>query len=129
MFTIVSEDESQRKDYALNEGERVGDYRVFSFEEARAAVTYLAYVTDGSVRYDLFGPVELRRVQDPHDPTNQLPLPDDTEPPASDPDPGVVSEPEPVVPPALLAEEERDDEPPDPEMVVLAAGPIEDSVV
>ena len=74
-FRIVATDGSQERSFSMDEGAPTGNLREFIFSEARPGVLYKGEVVEGDLRLDLFAPVELFRVQDPGDRTNNLPLP------------------------------------------------------
>jgi hypothetical protein len=79
VLRIVSEDGTQKHDFQKSDGESVDDFVVFTFTEAKPDVLYRGKVVDGDLVFDLFGSVELWRLQDPSDPCTCLPLPDDSD--------------------------------------------------
>jgi hypothetical protein len=92
VFRIVSDDGSETHELHKSDGEAVGDFTVFTFNKGRSDVHYRGSIVDGDAEFQLFGAVALRRVQDPGDPVNHLPLPD---PPKSDDGGGADAEPSP----------------------------------
>ncbi len=88
VFRIVSDDGSQTHDFHKGDGDAQGDVVVFTFTESKPDVVYRGRVVDGDITYEIFGAVELWKLQDPTDPCAVLPLPDDSDDPSdpSDPD-------------------------------------------
>jgi hypothetical protein len=78
-FRIVSEDGSHQRDFTVSQGEPVGEYRVFTFPEARLEVRYRGEIVEHDLVIPLFDPVELSRVADPADDLHTLPLPEPQE--------------------------------------------------
>jgi len=74
-FRIAATDGSQERLFSMDEGTPSGNLREFVFSEARPRVLYKGQVIEGDLQLDLFAAVELFRVQEPGDPTNNLPLP------------------------------------------------------
>ena len=77
---IFSVDGTRTKTFAMSQGKEAGTHRVFIFAGPKKGLKYRAQITDGKVKFDLFDPVELFRIQDPGDPLNTLPLPQPPEP-------------------------------------------------
>jgi hypothetical protein len=82
-FRIVSEDGSQERIFVMSDSFQNGNLREFVFADARPGVRYKGEVNEGDLHLDLFGPVEIFRIQDPADPLNILPLPEPESPPLS----------------------------------------------
>jgi hypothetical protein len=76
VLRIVSDDGNQTHDFQKTDGEAIDDFVVFTFAESRPGVLYRGTIVDGDVEFELFGPLELWRLQDPADPSSDLPLPD-----------------------------------------------------
>ncbi len=87
-FRIASEDGSFERLFPAATGRVVGDYRFWVFREATAGVRYRGEIRDGDYVAELFGPVELYRLQDPGDELNNLPPPPPDEPASGDDDAG-----------------------------------------
>jgi hypothetical protein len=79
-LNIFSVDGTHTKTFAMSDGNEAGTHRVFIFRGPKKGLKYQARITDGKVKFDLFDPVELFRIQDPADPLNTLPLPQPSEP-------------------------------------------------
>jgi hypothetical protein len=79
IFRIVSDDESQTHDFHKGDGDAQGDVVVFTFSESKPDVLYRGRVIDGDITFEIFGAVELWKLQDPTDPCAVLPLPDDSD--------------------------------------------------
>jgi hypothetical protein len=76
VLRIAAEDGSQTKDFQKGDGEAIDDFFVFTFEDSRPDVLYTGTIVDDEIEFGLFGPVELWHLQDPADPSSDLPLPE-----------------------------------------------------
>ncbi len=79
ILRIVSEDGSQERRYTMSQGAVAAISREFVFSEAREGVRYRAEAIMDALTVQLFGLVEIFRIQDPEDPLNLLPLPDSSD--------------------------------------------------
>jgi hypothetical protein len=75
VMRIVSDD-GEQTDFGKSDGKNVDDFVFFTFTKSRKGVSYRAVVVDGDVEFELFGPIELWRLQDASDPCSWLPLPE-----------------------------------------------------
>jgi hypothetical protein len=96
VFRIVSDDGSETHEFHKSDGQTVGDFVVFTFNKGREDIHYRGSIMDGDQEFHLFGAVELRRIQDPGDPVNHLPLPEPPPDSGGGGDPAPASDPSPA---------------------------------
>lgn len=75
VLRIRSEDGSDERVFAMALGAAEGAYRVFDFPDSKPGLKYNGFMEQGESKIAVFGPVELRRLSDPFDDVNELPLP------------------------------------------------------